>query len=104
MRKDKKEKCSTATAWKSSGQNLKYQLRMSRKISLPVLTEPVQEIQINFFLVTYLKKLVNDEYYILIGIDRYGKWPVVRDVNQPKRENSSNFWKASSTFMEFREK
>ena len=46
--KDNESKCSICTTCMSSGRNLKYQLPSTEKIKLPVLTEPGQEIQLDF--------------------------------------------------------
>ena len=75
--KDIKLKCTTSTACMSSGKILKYQLPMTEKIRLPVLTKPGSEIKIDFSSKLH-NKHVNDETYILMGIDRYCEWPVVR--------------------------
>ena len=51
-----------------SGKSLNYQLPMTEKISLPVLTEPAQEIKITFSGKLH-NKHVTGEPYILIGVD-----------------------------------
>ena len=56
----------------SSGKKLKNQLQMTKKDNLPVLTEPGQEIRIDFSGKLHIKH-VPCEPYILIGIDQYGK-------------------------------
>ena len=61
----------------SSGKNSKNQLPMTEKISLPVLTEPGREIQIDFFGKLH-NKHVTGQPYILNRIGRYSIWPVVR--------------------------
>ena len=53
----------------SSGENLKDQLLSIRKIKLPVVTQPSQEIQSDFSSKLHYKR-VNGEQNILIGIDR----------------------------------
>ena len=59
-----------------SGENLKYQLPMTEEINLPALTEPGREIKIIFFAKLHSKH-VTREPYIVIGIDRYNKKPIV---------------------------
>ena len=76
MRKAIENKCSTCTAGMSSGKILKYQLPSTEKI-LPVLTEPSEEMQIDFY-GKLLDKHITGEPYNLFGIDPSGKWPVVR--------------------------
>ena len=77
MRKDIENKCSTCNASMSSGENLRYQLPSTEKIKLLVLAEHGQEIQFDFSGNLY-NKHVTGKLSILIGIDRYSKWPVVR--------------------------
>ena len=77
MRKDIEESCSKSTVCLSSGKKLKYQLLMTKKISLPVLTELGRETQVNFSGKLHEKHVVG-EPYILIGIDRYSIWLIVR--------------------------
>ena len=76
MEKDNKTKCSTCTANMSSGKKLKYRLRSTEKIKLLALAQPGQEIQINFASKLHNKHKTSGPY-ILKGIDRYSKWPVV---------------------------
>ena len=74
--KKTKKKCNTFTACISSGKKLKYQLPMTKKINLSLLTEPENEIQSGFSgKLNY--KHVSNKPDVLIGIDRYSKWPVV---------------------------
>ena len=49
MRKEQDKKCSTSTACMSSDKIIKYQIPLTEKITLPVLTEPGQATQIGFF-------------------------------------------------------
>ena len=76
MRKDIEENCSTWTVFTSSGKNLNYQLPMTEKISLPLLTESGREIQINFSGKSHSKHVAGGPY-TLVGNDQYNKWPVV---------------------------
>ena len=58
----------------SSGKNLKYQLPKHEFGKLKTLTEPGQEIEIDFSGKLNNKKL-NGDHQILIAIDRFSKWP-----------------------------
>ena len=61
----------------SSGYELMYQLPLTKKIKLPVITEPEQDKQFDFSSKLH-NKHVTGEPYILFGIDRYSKRPAVR--------------------------
>ena len=88
MKKDIENKCSTSTACMSSGKNLKCHLPSTEKIRRPALTEPGQEIQIDFS--GKLHNKLKGEPYMLIGIDRYSKRPVVW-ISKSTEKKSLNF-------------
>ena len=61
----------------ASGKNLNYQLPKNNFGKLKTLTEPGQEIQIDFTGKRNHKKL-NGEHQILIAIDRFSKWQTAK--------------------------
>ena len=101
LRKDIEHNCSIFKACMSSSMNIKYQLRMTEEINQQVLTEPGQEIQIDFSGKLHNKR-VTGEPYISIGSDRSSKWPVV--LMCMRRKKSLNFWRVSKVLMESRKK
>ena len=75
--RDIENKAKDCTACLASGKNLKYQLPKSHYGKLKTLTEPGQEIQIDFTGKLHNKK-INGDVQILIAIDRFSKWPTVK--------------------------
>ena len=90
MKKDVEEKCSTFTTCMNCGKNLVYQLPMTKKLSLPLLTVLGREKQKD---VTGIldNKHVTGQPYILIGIDRYSKWPVLWICELTEAQELINF-------------
>ena len=76
----------------SSGKNLKYQLPKNEFGELKTLTEPGQEIQIDFSGKLNNKKL-NGEHQILIAIDRFSKWPTAETCKSSETKEVKNFLK-----------
>ena len=70
--KDIEEKVKNCVACLSSGKNLKNQLPKNESGKLKTLTEPGQEIQIDFTGKLHNKKL-NGENQLLIAVDRFSK-------------------------------
>ena len=70
--RDIENKAKDYTACLASGKNLKYQLPKSHYGNLKTLTEPGQEIQIDFTGKLHNKK-INEDVQILIAIDRFSK-------------------------------
>ena len=68
---------SNCVACMSSGKNLKYQLPEKSFGKLTELTEPGQEIQIDFSGKLHNRK-ISGEPYLLIAIDRFSKWPTAK--------------------------
>ena len=75
--RDIENKAKDCTACLASGKNLKYQLPNSHYGKLKTLTEPGQEIQIDFPGKLQNKK-INGDVQILIAIDRFSKWPTAK--------------------------
>ena len=74
----------------SSGRNLKYQLLSTEKIRLPTLTGRGHAIQIDFSGKLH-NKYITGEPFILIGNERYSKWPVVRICKSTETKEVINF-------------
>ena len=76
INKDIEKKVKNCIACLSSGMNLKYQLPKNESGKLTTLTEPGQEIQIDFTGKLHNKKLNGEN--LLIAVDRFSKWPTVK--------------------------
>ena len=84
---DKVKKCA---ACMSSGKNLKYQLPEEYHGILKVLTEPGQELQIDF--TGKLNKIkMNGENQTLITTDRFSKQPTVKVCKITESKEVINF-------------
>ena len=90
--KDIEEKVKNCVACLSSGKNLKYQLPKNESGKLRTLTEPGQEIQIDFTGKLHNKKL-NGENQLLIAVDRFSKWPTVKICKTSETKEVINFLK-----------
>ena len=88
--RDIENKAKDCTACLASGKNLKYQLPKNHYGNLKTLTEPGQEIQIDFTGKLHNKK-INGDVQILIAIDRFSKWPTVKICKPPKRKKLLTF-------------
>ena len=82
---DIEDKVKNCLACLSSGKNLKYQIPRNESGNLKTLTEPGQEIQIDFTGKLHNKKL-NGENQLLIAVDRFSKWLTVNFAKHPKRK------------------
>ena len=79
----------------ASGKNLNYQIPKNNLGKLKKLTEPGQEIQIDFTVKLNHNKL-NGEHQILIAlvaIDRFSKWPTVKICKSSETKDVLNFSK-----------
>ena len=92
MQKEIEEKTKNCVACMSSGKNLKYQLPKNEFGKLKTLTEPEQEIQIEFSGKLNNKKL-NGDHQILIAIDRFSKWPTAKICKSSETKEVMNFLK-----------
>ena len=95
MKQDIENKVKDCTACLASGKNLEYQLPKKHYGKLEKLTEPGQEIQIDFTGKLHNKK-INGDVQILIAIDRFSKWPTVKICKSAETKEviiflSSNF-------------
>ena len=104
INKDIEEKVKNCKACLSSGKNLKYQLPKNENGKLKILTEPGQEIQIDFTGKLHNKKL-NGESQLLIAIDRFSKWPTVKICKTTETKEVINFLTQNFNFCtEYRRK
>ena len=88
--RDIENKAKDCTACLASGKNLKYQLPNSHYGKLKTLTDPGQEIQIDFTGKLHNKK-INGDVQILIAIDRFSKWPTVKICKTAETKEVINF-------------
>ena len=77
MRKDIEQKVKDCTACLATGKNLKSQIPKNHYGKLEKLSEPGQELQIDFTGKVHNKNL-NGEPQILVAIDGFSKWPTVK--------------------------
>ena len=72
-------KVKDCTACLASGKNLKYQSPSKHFGKLEKLTEPGHEIQIDFTGKLHNQN-INRDVHILITVDRFSKWPTVKNL------------------------
>ena len=87
----------------SSGKNLRYQLPKNEFRKLETLTEPGQEIQIDFSGKLNKKKL-NGDHQKLIAIDRLSKWPTAKFCKLSETKEVLNFLKQTFNLYRLPEK
>ena len=87
-----RRKVKNCIACLSSGKNLKDQLPKTESGKLKTLTEPGQEIQIDFTGKLNNKKL-NGENQLLIAVDRFSKWPTIKICKTSETKKVINFLK-----------
>ena len=92
MQKEIEYKTKNCVACMSSGKNFKYQLPKHELGKLKTLTEPGQEIQIDFSGKLNNKKL-NGDHQFLIAIDRFSKWPTAKICKSSETKEVINFLK-----------
>ena len=67
------EKTETCLSCRAAGKNLITQIPSTEKNNLEILTEPNQEIQLDF--AGPIKSKTRGDVYILVAVDRFSKWP-----------------------------
>ena len=92
MQEEIEENAKNCAACMDSGKNLKYQIPKREFGKLKSLTEPGQEIQIDFSGKLNNEKL-NGEYQILIAVDRFSKWPTAKICKSAETKEVLNFLK-----------
>ena len=83
-------KCNNCIPCKLSGKNIKPNIPKSKQNSLPPLSAPNEEIQLDFIGPITEQ---NRRFYILLSIDRYSKWPGASRCKTTDGETAMNFLK-----------
>ena len=92
MCKEIEDRTKNCVACMASGMNSNYQIPKTNFGKLKTLTEPGQEIQIDFTGKLNHKKL-NGKHQILIAIDRFTKWPTAKICKSSETKEVLNFLK-----------
>ena len=71
-----REKAENCPSCRASGKNSTTQLSSTEKNNLEILSEPNQEIQLDF--AGPIKSETRGDVYILVAVDRFSKWPTAR--------------------------
>ena len=71
-----REKAENSSSCRASGKNLVTQLPSTEKNKLEILSEPNQEIQLDF--AGPIKSKTRGNVYILVAVDRFSKWPTAQ--------------------------
>ena len=71
-----REKAENCPNCRASGKNLTTQLPSSEKNKLEILSEPNQEIQMDF--AGPIKSKTRGNVYILVAVDQFGNWPTAQ--------------------------
>ena len=90
MKKDIENKVQDCTACLTSGKNLEYQLPKKQYGKLEKLSEPGHKIQIDFTGKLHNKHL-HGATQILIAVDRFSKWPTVKNCKSAETKEVINF-------------
>ena len=90
MKQDIENKVKDCTACFASGKNLKNQLPKKYYGKLEKLTEPGQELQIDFTVKLH-NKHIHGEVQILKTVDRFSKWPTVKICKTAETKKVTNF-------------
>ena len=92
INKDIEDKVKNCIACISSGKNLKYRIPKNESGKLKTLTEPGQEIQIDFTGKLHIKNL-NGVNQLLIAVRRFSKRPTVKICKTSETKEVVNFLK-----------
>ena len=76
MHREIQEKAETCPSRRAAGKINITQIPSTEKINLEILTEPNQEIQLHF--AGPIKSKTRGDIYILVAVDRFGKWPTAQ--------------------------
>ena len=90
MREDIEQRVKDCTACLATGKNLKYQIPKNKYGKLEKLSEPGQEIQIDFTGKLHNKNL-NGEPQILIAIDLFSKWLTAKICKTSETKEVTSF-------------
>ena len=75
---------------RASGKNLNYQIPKNETGKLKTLTEPGQKIPNNSSGKVNNKKL-NSEYQLIIAVDKFSKWPTIKNCMLSETKEVFNF-------------
>ena len=103
MKQDIENKVKDCTACFASGKNLKYKLPKKYYGKLEKLTDPGQELQIDFTGNLH-NKIIHGEVQILIAVDRFSKWPTVKICKTAETKVSQIFYRVTLTYTEYQKK
>ena len=76
LNRDVHEKAETCPSCRAAGKNIITQIPSTEKNNLEILTEPNQEIQLDF--AGPIKSKSRGDVYILVAVDRFSKWPTAQ--------------------------
>ena len=76
LHREIQEKAETCHSCRTAGKNLKTQIPQTEVNRLEILTEPGQEIQLDF--AGPIKSKSRGDVYILVAVDRFSKWPTAQ--------------------------
>ena len=76
LHREIREKAETCPSCRTAGKNLKTQIPQTEVNRLEILTEPGQEIQLDF--AGPIKSKSRGDVYILVAVDRFSKWPTAK--------------------------
>ena len=76
LHREIREKAENCPNCRASGKNLTTQLPSTEKNNLEILSEPNQEIQLDF--AGPRKSKTRGDVYILVAVDRFSKWPTAQ--------------------------
>ena len=88
LTKEIQNKCDECIPCKMAGKSIKPQIPMSEINYLPPADKPNQEIQLDFIGPIRFKQR---RFYILISIDRYGRWPAACISEAPTGKTAKTF-------------
>ena len=81
-------KCETCIPCKMTCKSIKTNLPVTEVNFLPPVTEPNEEIQLDFIGPIRFK---HRRFYILQSMDRYSKWPAASICKAPNSRSAENF-------------
>ena len=84
-----REKAENCLSWRASGKNLVTQLPSTEKNKLENLSEPNQEIQLDF--PGPIKLKTRGDVYILVAVDQFSKWPTAQICKKKRFTTVSKF-------------
>ena len=76
IQREIQEKAESCRSCRAAGKNIVTQIPSTEKNNLEILTEPNQEIQLDF--AGPIKSKTRGVVYILVAIDRFSKWPTAQ--------------------------